>query len=109
MSAAVVSSTDEFFEYFWVTGAAEIHRCSKYLHLIYFHGPFTHHPVGGSYIFTHVMIVFVLNQVLCVLVQEKNIFTCITLNVSNTDESLEMHIHLIASIETSYFNGKAIL
>lgn len=55
------------------------------------------------------MIVFVLNQVLCVLVQEKNIFTCITLNVSNTDESLEMHIHLIASIETSYFNGKAIL
>lgn len=84
----------------------------KYLYLIYFHGPFTHHPVGGSYIFTHaisVMIVFVLNQILCVIVQEKNIFTCITLNVSNTDESLEMHIHWIASIETSFFNGKAIL
>lgn len=76
MSAAVVSSTDEFLEYFWVIEAAEICRYFKHLCLLYFHGSFVHHPTCGGYIFTHtisVMIVFVLNQVMCIRLEEKNI------------------------------------
>lgn len=37
-------------------------------------GPFAHHPTYGSYIFTptiSVTIIFVMNQVLCVLIEEK--------------------------------------
>lgn len=76
MSAAVVSCIDEFFEYFWVIEAAEIHGCSKHLCLLYFHGPLVHHPTCSSYIFTQsisVTIVFVLNQALCILPEEENI------------------------------------
>lgn len=74
MSAAVVSSTHEFFKYFWVIEAAEIRACFKHLHSMYFHGHFTQSPNCGSYIFTHtisVTIVFVLNRILCILTEEK--------------------------------------
>lgn len=77
MSAAVVCSADEFFKYFWVTEAAEIQRYSKLICLMYFHGSFANPLACGSYIFTRtisVMIVFVLNQVLCILLEENTSF-----------------------------------